>query len=299
MRGVKTTRMAPAASREKMSSMLLETSAGKWWLLASLWGVLGSACVIQSSVATAGDPGPPLHVEPLTKKTLIFSRPEPARSASLAEPMPSVPPSGSAAPAAGTPGDAKEKVVRFPLRSGGPEVTVRYEYGSSLIAHVLVDGKEVQQEASRGPKEWSCSLRAEAPEGAAQDFNFDGYADVELFSCTDSTKKHGEVYLYDPKSKTFQFSKELFDLPNLGREAKMPVVSSVSAGEQGRSHEYYRWRKGHLIPYLAFTHDAGSGEYKLSGEKKGKFAPIGSFKEPGEVLSLDKLLKRLRWPVPR
>ena len=82
------------------------------------------------------------------------------------------------------------------------------------------------------------------------DYNFDGRGDLALETAFKNGNASYCIWLYNPKTKRFEFSQTLSQLTNPSPDAKTHTVVSYSKGECEPCYhrETYRWSKGQLVP---------------------------------------------------
>lgn len=82
-----------------------------------------------------------------------------------------------------------------------------------------------------------------------EDFNFDGYPDLAVFSAAGNVQVFYGVYLFDPAQQKFIFSKKLSSLPCVEIDpAKKRVLSSCNHSSACENwSEVYRWFGGGLV----------------------------------------------------
>jgi hypothetical protein len=82
------------------------------------------------------------------------------------------------------------------------------------------------------------------------DYNFDGHSDLALETAFKQGNASYCIWLFNPKTRRFEASKQLSQLTNPSPDAKTHTVVSYSKGECPPCYhrESYRWSKGQLIP---------------------------------------------------
>jgi hypothetical protein len=119
---------------------------------------------------------------------------------------------------------------------GNPHTTVRevqvFRGDSTQPVQSLEDCELSDMEAPRRGSEWFRAL----------DMNFDGYKDIYMLTSWGATgNESGCVWLYDPKSSRFEFSK---DFSELGRFTLDPATKTiVTHGNGGRVGTIFRAAK--------------------------------------------------------
>jgi hypothetical protein len=92
----------------------------------------------------------------------------------------------------------------------------------------------------------------ESPVGTMDtaDYNFDGHGDLALETASKQGNASYCIWLFDPKTRRFEFSQQLSQLTNPSPDPKTHTVIAYSKGEcQPCYHrESYRWSKGQLVP---------------------------------------------------
>jgi hypothetical protein len=111
----------------------------------------------------------------------------------------------------------------------------------------------------RGQKLWQglkvCTpgpVPRESPVGNiyTTDYNFDGHGDLALETASKQGNVSYCIWLYNPKTRRFEASKQLSELTNPSPDSQTHTVVSYSKGECPPCYhrETYRWSKGQLIP---------------------------------------------------
>lgn len=92
------------------------------------------------------------------------------------------------------------------------------------------------------------SVRLRQPKIFFKDLNFDGFEDLMIQREESGVRNLlFEIYLYNPKTKTFEFNSQLSSLFNCkGDKMKKVIISTVYNGMKV-SKEYFKWQKDSLV----------------------------------------------------
>jgi hypothetical protein len=157
----------------------------------------------------------------------------------------------SAQPNSVAPPQALAKVTGDPIpgiTGYGVELGLSPTSGKILELLVYHGQKHVQALKVCTPEQ----VPRESPVGTiyTTDYNFDGYGDLALETASKQGNASYCIWLFNPKTKRFEFSQQLSQLTNPSPDAKTRTVVSYSKGECEPCYhrETYRWSKGQLVP---------------------------------------------------